>query len=58
MQDYVVKLSYIQNYNSVRLNILSLKYQRLTLSGCKDMGIRIFEFVSKPQFLQRNMKVR
>ena len=28
--------------NSVRLNNLSLKYQRLTPFGCKDIGIRNF----------------
>ena len=28
-----------QTMNSVRLNNLSLKYQRCTPSGCKDIGI-------------------
>ena len=36
--------------NSVRSNNLSLKYQRVTPSGCKDIGIRKFEFVVKTQF--------
>ena len=36
---------------SVRSNHISLKYQRFTLSGCKDIGIRKFKFVAKPQFL-------
>jgi len=31
--------------NSVRLNMLSLKYQRFTPSGCLYIGIRKFEFV-------------
>ena len=40
-----------QTMNSVKLNNLSLKYQRFTPLGCKDIGIRIFEFVAKTQFL-------
>ena len=36
---------------SVRLNNLNLKYQRFTPSGCKDIGIRKSEFVTKTQFL-------
>ena len=40
-----------QTLNSVRSNNVSLKYQRPTPSGCKDIGIRIFEFVAKTQFL-------
>jgi len=28
-----------------------LKYQRFTPSGCKDIGIRKFEFVAKNPFL-------
>ena len=35
-----------QTINSVRSNNVSLKYQRPTTSGCKDIGIRKFEFVS------------
>jgi len=30
----------------VRSDDLSLKYQRFTSSGCKDNGIRKFEFVA------------
>ena len=38
--------------NSVRSNNVNLKYQRpITLFGCKDIGIRKFEFVAKTQFL-------
>ena len=33
--------------NSVRSNILNLKYQRFKPSGCKDIGIRPFSFVAK-----------
>ena len=29
----------------------SLKYSRFTLLGCKDIGIRKFEFLSKTQIL-------
>jgi len=36
-----------QTINSVGSIILSLKYQRLTPSGCKDTGIRNFEFGAK-----------
>ena len=35
----------------VRSNHKSLKYQRFTLSGCKDIGIRKFKFVAKTQFI-------
>ena len=37
--------------NSVISNNLSLKYQKCTLLGCKDIVIRKFEFVPKTQFL-------
>ena len=37
--------------NYVRSNNLSLKYHKFTSSGCKDIGIRKFEFVAKTQFL-------
>ena len=37
--------------NSVISNNLSLKYQKCTLLGCKDIEIRKFEFVTKTQFL-------
>ena len=39
--------------NYVRSNNLSLKYQRCWPSGCKDIGIRKFEFVAKTQFLSK-----
>ena len=35
----------------IRSNSLSVKYQRFTASGFKDIGIRKFEFVAKAQFL-------
>ena len=34
----------------MRSNSLSLKYEKLTLLGCKDIGIRKNEFVAKTQF--------
>ena len=37
--------------NSVRSNNISLKYQRDTTLGSKDIGIRKSEFVAKTQFL-------
>ena len=37
--------------NSVKSNNLILRYQNVTLSGCKDIEIRKFEFVVKTQFL-------
>ena len=40
-----------QTMNSVRMNILSLKYERFSPTGCKDIGNRTFEFVAKTQFL-------
>ena len=40
-----------QTINSLRSNSLSLKYQRFTPSGCKDIGVRKCKFVAKPQFL-------
>ena len=42
----------ISNYEfRYRSNNLSLKYQRYTLSGCKEIGIRKFGFMAKNQFL-------
>ena len=32
---------------------MSLKYQRVTLSGCKHIGIKNTEFVRMAQFLSR-----
>ena len=37
--------------NSVRLNNLSVKYQRFTPSGCEEIVIRKFEFAAKTPFL-------
>ena len=37
--------------NYIRSNNLSLKWQRFTPSGWKDIWIRQFKFVSKTQFL-------
>ena len=37
--------------NSVSMNNLSFKYQRFTPSGCKNIGIRKFEFATKFEFL-------
>ena len=39
--------------NSLRSNNLSLKYQRFTTSGCKDIGIKQFQFLVKAEFLDR-----
>ena len=41
-----------QTLNYVSSNNVSLKYQMPTRSGCKDIGIRKFEFVAKTQILQ------
>ena len=46
-----------QTMNFVRSNYLSLKYQSYTPSGCKDIGIRKFEFVAITQFLLK-IKIR
>ena len=40
-----------QTINSVWSNNISLKYYRFTSSGCKNIGIRKFEFVAKNHFL-------
>ena len=40
-----------QIMNSVRSNSLNMKYQRLTLSECEDIGIRKFKFVAITQFM-------
>ena len=37
-----------------RWNNLSLKCQRFTPSGCKEIGIRNLEFIAKTQFLYEN----
>ena len=36
-----------QTMISVRSNNLSLQYLRFTLSGCKNIGLRTFKFVTK-----------
>ena len=45
-----------QTMNSVRSNNVSLKYQRFTSSGCKDIGFTKTEFVAKTQFLWKSRK--
>ena len=40
-----------QTLNYVRSNNHSLKYQRLTSLDRRNIGIRLFEFVAKTQFL-------
>ena len=47
-----------QSINSVRSNNLSLKYQRFTPSDCTEVGIRIFEFVTKTQILYKTLLVQ
>ena len=47
----VVNLRYVNLMNSVRSNNISLKYRRPTPTGCKDIGVRKFKFVTKTQFL-------
>ena len=42
-------------FHSVRSK--SLKYQRFTPSGCKDIGIRTLEFVTSVEFLYLNEDV-
>ena len=39
------------NSVTVRSNNLSLKYERFTSPGCKGIGIRKFEFVTKNQLI-------
>ena len=41
--------------NSVRSNNLSLKYERFITSGLKDIVVKIYEFVTKTQFLQESI---
>ena len=50
-QPNVVDNYIFQTINSVRSDILNLKYQRFTPSGCTDRGLSKFEFVAKTQFL-------
>ena len=42
--------------DSVRSNGLICKYIRFTSSGCKDIGIRKLEFVTKTQFLWSSLE--
>ena len=42
-----------QTINSIGSNNQSLKNQKLTPLGCKDIGIRKFEFVAKTPFLSK-----
>ena len=37
--------------NAIRANNVSLKYQRFTTKGCKDIGFTKTEFAAKTQFL-------
>ena len=39
--------------NSVASSNQILKYQRFTPSGCKDIGIRTFEILTKAQFIYK-----
>ena len=41
--------------NYVRSSNPSLKYQRFTPSGCRDIVLRNFEFVAKTQFLSPSL---
>ena len=41
----------ILNYEFSIDQILEMKYQRLTPFGCKDIGIKKFEFLAETQFL-------
>ena len=36
----------IQTIKTIKSNSLCLKYQRFTPSGCKDLGITIFDFAT------------
>ena len=49
------RLKIFKTMNSVSSNNLSLKYQKLTQSGCKDIRILIFGFVAKTQILWQNV---
>ena len=52
LQPNVVDLRYFTLWiRSVRLSSSSLKYQRFSLSGCKDIGNSKYEFVAKTQLL-------
>ena len=58
LQPNVVWPLIFQTMNSDRLNNQSLKYQRFTPSGFRDIGIGKLGFVAKTQFLsQGNLRV-
>ena len=44
--------------NSVRLNNISLKYQRLTTLDSKDLRIMKSEFAAKTQFYISRLKIK
>ena len=46
LQPNVEELRYFKVKYSVRSNTLRLKYQRFTPSGCKNIGIKRFEFIA------------
>ena len=46
----------ISNYEFCKIKNLSLKYQRFTTSGSKDIEVKIFDFVRKTQFLYQQIK--
>ena len=41
--------------NAIGSNNVSLKYQRFTSEGCKDIGFAKTEFVAQTQFLLRKL---
>ena len=45
-----------QTMNSVRINSFSLKYERFSPTGCKDIGNRTFEFVANSVPLLLNFR--
>ena len=47
-----------QTLKSVKLNSLSLKYQRFIQSGCKNKGIRKLDFLVSIQFLESIKKLQ
>ena len=47
---------FFQTLNSVISNNQICKYQRVSPSGCKDIGIRNLEFVAKTQFLYQQLE--
>ena len=43
--------------NFVRPINLSLIYERFVPSGCKDVGVKIFEFATNTQFLSASIYI-